>query len=160
MFLGKKEDKFGIKVIFICNLIFEDCRIFRENLLGEFGFGFKIVMVIKSRSCFFFFIFIFVVFKVIFEFIIVFVVVMYSLLKEKIYIVFLLIDWRVLSVIMEIVLNLYLVGEVIFLVWFVGFSFIIEFKSVILEIFFRVLLMMFLVLIYLDVEGKVICLFS
>lgn len=49
--LGKKEDKLGIKATSTCNLIFEDCRIPRENLLGEPGFGFKIAMVIKSRSC-------------------------------------------------------------------------------------------------------------
>lgn len=42
--LGKKEDKLGIKATSTCNLIFEDCRIPRENLLGEPGFGFKIAM--------------------------------------------------------------------------------------------------------------------
>lgn len=57
--LGKKEDKLGIKATSTCNLIFEDCRIPRENLLGEPGFGFKIAMVIKSRSCLSFFILIF-----------------------------------------------------------------------------------------------------
>ena len=43
--LGKKEDKLGIKATSTCNLIFEDCRIPKENLLGEPGFGFKIAMV-------------------------------------------------------------------------------------------------------------------
>ena len=43
--LGKKEDKLGIKATSTCYLIFEDCRIPRENLLGEPGFGFKIAMV-------------------------------------------------------------------------------------------------------------------
>ena len=43
--LGKKEDKLGIKGSSTCNLIFEDCRIPAENLLGEPGFGFKIAMV-------------------------------------------------------------------------------------------------------------------
>jgi hypothetical protein len=43
--LGKKEDKLGIKGSSTCNLIFEDCRIPKENLLGEPGFGFKIAMV-------------------------------------------------------------------------------------------------------------------
>lgn len=42
--LGKKEDKLGIKATSTCNLIFEDCRIPKENLLGEPGFGFKIAM--------------------------------------------------------------------------------------------------------------------
>ncbi|XP_052798043.1 short-chain specific acyl-CoA dehydrogenase, mitochondrial-like [Mya arenaria] len=42
--LGKKEDKLGIKASSTCNLIFEDCRIPKENLLGEPGFGFKIAM--------------------------------------------------------------------------------------------------------------------
>ena len=43
--LGKKEDKLGIRASSTCNLILEDCRIPRENLLGEPGFGFKIAMV-------------------------------------------------------------------------------------------------------------------
>ncbi|KAK3083992.1 hypothetical protein FSP39_006396 [Pinctada imbricata] len=42
--LGKKEDKLGIKATSTCYLIFEDCRIPRENLLGPEGFGFKIAM--------------------------------------------------------------------------------------------------------------------
>ncbi|KAK7490645.1 hypothetical protein BaRGS_00018062, partial [Batillaria attramentaria] len=41
---GKKEDKLGIKATSTCYLIFEDCRIPKENLLGEPGFGFKIAM--------------------------------------------------------------------------------------------------------------------
>ena len=43
--LGKKEDKLGIKATSTCQLIFENCRIPKENLLGEPGFGFKIAMV-------------------------------------------------------------------------------------------------------------------
>ncbi|KAL4224180.1 hypothetical protein ACF0H5_017633 [Mactra antiquata] len=42
--LGKKESKLGIRASSTCNLIFEDCRIPKENLLGEPGFGFKIAM--------------------------------------------------------------------------------------------------------------------
>jgi butyryl-CoA dehydrogenase len=42
--LGKKEDKLGIRASSTCNLIFEDCRLPRENLLGEVGQGFKIAM--------------------------------------------------------------------------------------------------------------------
>eukprot|EP00126_Sphaerothecum_destruens_P007261 Sdes_comp19768_c0_seq2m11820 len=42
--LGKKEDKLGIRGSSTCNLIFEDCRIPKENLLGQLGEGFKIAM--------------------------------------------------------------------------------------------------------------------
>ena len=51
--LGKKEDKLGIRATSTCSLIFEDCRIPKENLLGELGFGFKIAMVrVFMLSCF------------------------------------------------------------------------------------------------------------
>lgn len=42
--LGKKEDKLGIRASSTCNLIFEDCRIPKENMLGSEGEGFKIAM--------------------------------------------------------------------------------------------------------------------
>ncbi len=42
--LGKKEDKLGIRGSSTCNLIFDDCRIPRTNLLGQVGEGFKIAM--------------------------------------------------------------------------------------------------------------------
>lgn len=42
--LGKKEDKLGIRGSSTCNLIFEDCEIPKENILGEPGYGFKIAM--------------------------------------------------------------------------------------------------------------------
>lgn len=42
--LGKKEDKLGIRASSTSNVIFEDCRIPKENLLGEPGLGFKIAM--------------------------------------------------------------------------------------------------------------------
>ncbi|KAB0402385.1 hypothetical protein E2I00_018484, partial [Balaenoptera physalus] len=42
--LGKKEDKLGIRASSTANLIFEDCRIPKDNLLGEPGMGFKIAM--------------------------------------------------------------------------------------------------------------------
>lgn len=42
--LGKKEEKLGIRASSTCNLIFEDCHIPQENLLGEEGAGFKIAM--------------------------------------------------------------------------------------------------------------------
>lgn len=43
--LGKKEDKLGIRASSTANLIFEDCRIPKGNLLGQPGMGFKIAMV-------------------------------------------------------------------------------------------------------------------
>ena len=42
--LGKKEDKLGIRATSTSNVIFEDVRIPKENLLGEPGMGFKIAM--------------------------------------------------------------------------------------------------------------------
>jgi hypothetical protein len=43
--LGKKEDKLGIRGSSTCNLIFEECRIPKANLLGQPGQGFKVAMV-------------------------------------------------------------------------------------------------------------------
>merc|ERR1719251_850437 len=42
--LGKKEDKLGIRASSTSNVIFEDCVIPKENLVGEPGMGFKIAM--------------------------------------------------------------------------------------------------------------------
>lgn len=42
--LGKKEDKLGIRGSSTCALMFENCKVPKENLLGELGFGFKIAM--------------------------------------------------------------------------------------------------------------------
>lgn len=42
--LGKKEDKLGIRGSSTCQLIFEDCVIPKENILGQPGYGFKIAM--------------------------------------------------------------------------------------------------------------------
>src|SRR4051795_3072552 len=39
--VGKKEDKLGIRASSTCELIFEDCRVSRENVLGEPGKGYK-----------------------------------------------------------------------------------------------------------------------
>lgn len=41
---GKKEDKLGIRGSSTCSLIFEDCAIPKEYVLGELGQGFKIAM--------------------------------------------------------------------------------------------------------------------
>merc|ERR1712098_963517 len=43
--LGKKEDKLGIRASSTSNVIFEDCRIPKENLIGQPGMGFKIAMM-------------------------------------------------------------------------------------------------------------------
>lgn len=43
--LGKKEDKLGIRGSSTCSLIFEDCKISKENMLGPPGAGFKIAMM-------------------------------------------------------------------------------------------------------------------
>lgn len=40
--LGKKEDKLGIRGSSTCNLIFDGCKVPKENLLGSPGFGFKV----------------------------------------------------------------------------------------------------------------------
>ncbi|XP_074062130.1 short-chain specific acyl-CoA dehydrogenase, mitochondrial [Macrotis lagotis] len=42
--LGKKEDKMGIRASSTASLIFEDCRIPKDSVLGEMGMGFKIAM--------------------------------------------------------------------------------------------------------------------
>jgi len=42
--LGKKEDKLGIRASSTSNVIFEDCAIPKDNLVGEPGMGFKIAM--------------------------------------------------------------------------------------------------------------------
>lgn len=41
---GKKEDKLGLRGSITSELIFEDCKISKENLLGEEGEGFKVFM--------------------------------------------------------------------------------------------------------------------
>ncbi|CAK9825813.1 Short-chain specific acyl-CoA dehydrogenase, mitochondrial [Anthophora retusa] len=43
--LGKKEDKLGIRGSSTCSLIFEDCKLPKENMLGQPGMGFKIAMM-------------------------------------------------------------------------------------------------------------------
>ncbi|MGL5346168.1 MAG: acyl-CoA dehydrogenase family protein, partial [Peptostreptococcaceae bacterium] len=42
--IGKKEKKLGIRGSATCELIFENCKIPKENLLGKEGQGFKIAM--------------------------------------------------------------------------------------------------------------------
>jgi alkylation response protein AidB-like acyl-CoA dehydrogenase len=42
--VGKKEDKLGIRASSTCELILEDCKVPRENILGEAGKGYKIAI--------------------------------------------------------------------------------------------------------------------
>lgn len=42
--IGKKEDKMGIRASSTCELIFEDCEVPVENILGKEGDGFAILM--------------------------------------------------------------------------------------------------------------------
>ena len=42
--VGKKEDKLGIRASSTCELILEDCRVPRSNVLGEIGKGYKIAI--------------------------------------------------------------------------------------------------------------------
>jgi alkylation response protein AidB-like acyl-CoA dehydrogenase len=42
--VGKKEDKLGIRASSTCELILEDCRVPKNNLLGEAGKGYKIAI--------------------------------------------------------------------------------------------------------------------
>ena len=43
--IGKHEDKLGIRASSTCELIFEDCIVPKENLVGELGKGFKYAMM-------------------------------------------------------------------------------------------------------------------
>ncbi len=42
--VGKKEDKLGIRASSTCELLFEECRIPRANVLGEVGKGYKVAI--------------------------------------------------------------------------------------------------------------------
>lgn len=42
--VGKKEDKLGIRASSTCELIFENCEVPEENILGEVGKGYKIAI--------------------------------------------------------------------------------------------------------------------
>lgn len=41
---GKTEDKMGIRGSIVSELVFDDCKVPKENLLGELGKGFKVAM--------------------------------------------------------------------------------------------------------------------
>ena len=42
--VGKKEDKLGIRASSTCELIFEDCAVGAENVLGEVGNGYRVAI--------------------------------------------------------------------------------------------------------------------
>jgi alkylation response protein AidB-like acyl-CoA dehydrogenase len=42
--VGKKEDKLGIRASSTCELLFDECRVARENVLGEVGKGYKVAI--------------------------------------------------------------------------------------------------------------------
>jgi butyryl-CoA dehydrogenase/short/branched chain acyl-CoA dehydrogenase len=42
--VGKKEDKLGIRASSTCELVIEDCKVPRENVIGEVGKGYKIAI--------------------------------------------------------------------------------------------------------------------
>jgi alkylation response protein AidB-like acyl-CoA dehydrogenase len=42
--VGKKEDKLGIRASSTCELLFDNCSVPKENVLGEFGKGYKIAI--------------------------------------------------------------------------------------------------------------------
>jgi alkylation response protein AidB-like acyl-CoA dehydrogenase len=42
--VGKKEDKLGIRASSTCELVLEDCRVPRANVLGEVGKGYKVAI--------------------------------------------------------------------------------------------------------------------
>ncbi|KAK9888124.1 hypothetical protein WA026_000396 [Henosepilachna vigintioctopunctata] len=47
---GKKEDKLGIRASSTCNLILEDVRVPKENILGKPGEGFKMAMIQLDKA--------------------------------------------------------------------------------------------------------------
>ena len=42
--VGKKEDKLGIRASSTCELILEDCKVSKDNVIGEVGKGYKIAI--------------------------------------------------------------------------------------------------------------------
>jgi butyryl-CoA dehydrogenase len=43
--VGREEDKLGIRGTSTCELFFEDCKVPKENLVGELNRGFKVAMI-------------------------------------------------------------------------------------------------------------------
>ena len=48
--IGKKEDKLGIRASSTCELLFENCQISKEQVLGETGKGYKIAIEILNEG--------------------------------------------------------------------------------------------------------------
>src|ERR1700683_2485216 len=48
--VGKKEDKLGIRASSTCELLLEDCRVPKENVLGEVGKGYKIAIETLNKG--------------------------------------------------------------------------------------------------------------
>lgn len=48
--IGKEEDKLGIRASSTCELIFEDCKIPKDRIVGKVGEGFKIAMQTLERA--------------------------------------------------------------------------------------------------------------
>src|SRR6185295_6245699 len=42
--VGKKEDKLGLRASSTCELVLDNCRVPRENVMGEIGKGYKIAI--------------------------------------------------------------------------------------------------------------------
>ncbi len=42
--IGKKEDKLGIRASSTCELMFENCQVPKENIMGEIGKGYKVAI--------------------------------------------------------------------------------------------------------------------
>ena len=42
--VGKKEDKLGIRASSTCELIFEDCKVPKKNIIGQVGKGYKVAI--------------------------------------------------------------------------------------------------------------------
>ncbi len=42
--VGKKEDKLGIRASSTCELLFENCKVPKENILGQVGVGYKVAI--------------------------------------------------------------------------------------------------------------------
>ena len=42
--ISKKENKLGIRASSTCEILFEDCKVPKENMLGEYGKGYKVAI--------------------------------------------------------------------------------------------------------------------
>ena len=48
--VGRKEDKLGIRASSTCELLLEDCRVPKQNVLGEVGKGYKVAIEILNEG--------------------------------------------------------------------------------------------------------------